>query len=344
MTIINPAVSDIGWRGADLTDPASWTVEVDDRTADQLVDVVRERSSDPDSVAVDATTATGTTGHPAGERPADGRVLPAALREALSAAKHDLLHGRGFVLLRGLPVDELDDVGNELLCTLVGRELGVPIRQNDRDEMIVRVRDEGKDFSVKGVRSYETAAPLAYHSDSSDVVGLSCIRSARSGGASTIVSSVAVHQAMFAARPDLARLLHEPWATASIIEQTVHWKPICAVNDAGELFTRYGRLYLETASDYDATIAPLTDERVEALDVYDSFLEDPSFALDMAFRPGDLQLLNNYRIMHARHPYVDWPEPERRRELLRIWLVVGDLDVPDVFEDSGFVPRSEALR
>ncbi len=320
--MIDPSTHDAGWRGSELTDPASWTVQLDTAIAEQLADHARTISRN-------------------GTAPA--APLPSQLTDGLLAARHDLLHGRGFVLIRGLPVDELDDAENEILCTAIGSWAGVPIRQNLAGDHIVRVRDEGKDFTVTGVRSYETAAPLDYHSDSSDVVGLYCLRAAQTGGASTIVSSVAVHAAMWQTRPDLAELLHQPWATPSIIERTVHHTPICAVNDAGEVFTRYGRMYLETASEYDATIPALRTEQVEALDLYDSFLTDPAFALDMNFQPGDLQLLNNYRIMHARHPYVDWPDPEQRRTLLRLWLVVEDLDVPEVFEDSGFVPRAEAL-
>ena len=112
---------------------------------------------------------------------------------------------------------------------------------------------------------------------------------------------------------------------------------------SGKLFTAHGRHYIDTARDYDSSIRGLSSAQIELLDLYDSFLHDPRFALDMAFRPGDIQFLDNYSVMHARTGYVDWPEPARRRELLRMWLVLADLDLPPVFADSGFIPRSQAF-
>lgn len=318
-----PSIDGSGWLGRDMTDESEWVVELDDETTSLLAEHA-------------AQVAAG--------RSAPGDLVSApGLRNAVATMSAALLTGRGFTLLRGLPVDDLDDAGRAALCTTIGTALGVPIRQNADGDELIRVRDEGKDFSQQGVRSYETAAPLPYHSDSSDVVGLLCIRAAQEGGASTIISSVAVHDAIVSARPDLAALLHEPWPTASIVEGTVVQQPICATNDRGQVFTRYGRMYVERAHEYDPSVPPLSDEQIEALDLFDSFLADPAFVLDMHFRPGDLQLLNNYRIMHGRASYADHPDPALRRELLRIWLVMRELDLPAAFEDSGFVPRAEAF-
>lgn len=319
-----PPLDGSGWIGTDLHDDSEWIAPVDDEVRTALLEHVT------------ASEARGATDL---DRL---RAMP-AIEAAVAEIRHSLIDGRGFSLIRGLPVDELDDAARAALVTTIGRLIGVPIRQNAAGDRLIRVRDEGKDFSQQGVRSYETAAPLPYHSDSSDVVGLYCVRSAQSGGASTIISSVAVHDAMVRSHPDLAQLLHEPWPTASIVEGTVVDMPICASDERGRVFTRYGRMYVETAHEYDPSVEPLSADRIAALDLYDSYLADPDFVLDMHFQPGDLQLLNNYRIMHGRAPYVDWPEPEQRRELLRIWLVVEQMELPAVFENSGFVPRSEAL-
>jgi hypothetical protein len=320
--MIHPLRDGSGWIGRDLTDESEWVVELDNDSIAALADHARRRAA-------------GAVEH--------AFVPSTAMQVVLAEMSDALLHGRGFTLLRGLPVDRLDDAERRVLCTTIGELLGVPIRQNADGDELVRVRDEGKDFAQQGVRSYETAAPLPYHSDSSDVVGLLCVRAARSGGASTIVSSVALHDAMVDTDPGLAALLHESWPTASIVAGTVDWMPICAANGSGQVFTRYGRMYVETAHEYDASTDPLRPEQIAALDLYDSLLADPTFVLDMHFRPGDLQLLNNYRIMHGRAPYTDHAEPALRRELLRIWLVMPELELPAVFENSGFVPRSEAL-
>jgi hypothetical protein len=319
---VTPRPDGNGWVGRDLTDASEWSVELDDDTVTRLVDHARLTA--------------------AANRPAY-RIDHPPIVVALDAIRTELVNGRGFSLVRGFPVEDLSEIENETLCTTLGLHLGIPIRQNASGEQSVRVRDTGKNFDDEGVRSYETAAPLPYHSDSSDVVGLYCVRSARSGGESTIVSSAAIHDVILERRPDLATLLHETWATASPVSRTVQHTPICAADPSGAIHTRYGRRYVEPSADADVQIPPLAPDRTEALDLYDSLLHDPDFALDMEFQPGDVQFLNNYRVMHGRAPYTDWPDPAKRRELLRVWLVVEQMDIPDVFEDSGFVPRGEAL-
>jgi hypothetical protein len=117
--------------------------------------------------------------------------------------------------------------------------------------------------------------------------------------------------------------------------------PICAVDDGGVLFTRYGRKYTELAVEECEGVEPLTPERIAALDLFDEITRTPGMSFDMTFRPGDLQFLDNTSTMHARTAFVDWPEPHRRRELLRIWLVVRTgCELPAVFRSAGFVPRT----
>jgi hypothetical protein len=42
--------------------------------------------------------------------------------------------------------------------------------------------------------------------------------------------------------------------------------------------------------------------------------------VDLDFRPGDIQILHNHVVLHSRTAYEDWPEPTRKRHLLRLWL------------------------
>lgn len=335
MTLVRPGGGPAAWIGEQIIDEQTWVVSCPDTVIRDLHDFVPvvvdriERLGEPIGSAVGVLGPT--------------RAWSPGLVDLAERVRADLVDGRGFSLVRGVPVDDLSAAGHEVACWLICAEVGVPIHQNAARERIIRVADVGKDFAELGVRSYETAAALDYHSDSSDVVALYCVRPAMQGGTSTIVSAVAVHDAVVAARPDLAPLLYEPWPQASPVSLDVDHLPICARSDADKVFTRYGRRYIDTAADYDPSIEPLTSDQTELLDVYDGFLHDPAFALDMAFRPGDIQFLDNYSIMHARTDYVDWPEPTRRRELLRMWLVLDDLDLPDAFVDSGFVPRSQAL-
>ncbi len=323
------------WIGERIADDPAWVVHCPERiTSDLLraVELVEGHIDEPGGSVDAAADSLGPT-----------RDWSPTLADLADGIRSDLFGGRGFALLRGLPVDDLTATGRRIVCWLVSAAVGTPIHQNAARDKIVRVADDGKDFAEIGVRSYETNAALDYHSDSSDVVALYCVRPAMEGGTSTIVSAVAVHDAVVQIRPDLAPLLYEDWPQASPVDLQVHRTPICARRESGKLFTRYGRHYIDTAADYDSSVGSLSAAQVELLDVYDSFLHDPRFALDMSFRPGDIQFLDNYSVMHARTGYVDWPEPMRRRELLRMWLVLADLDLPDAFADSGFIPRSQVF-
>ncbi|HEV8298548.1 MAG TPA: TauD/TfdA family dioxygenase, partial [Acidimicrobiales bacterium] len=257
----------------------------------------------------------------------------------------DLLDGRGFVLIRGLPVATLSDRQMELLFWGIGQYLGIPIPQNDAGDLLIHVRDEGLDFANPIVRGYQTRQRLDYHSDSSDIVGLLCRRPAKSGGVSTIVSCTEIHDEMVRRRPDLAALLHEYWwfdRRKANTPDNFFERRICAVHN-GRLLTHYGRAHIESASRGEG-IPPLTDRQREALDLFDSLLNSPEYVLNMDFQPGDVQFLNNYVIMHARTDYEDWPEPERRRDLCRIWLTVRrDLDLPPDFSTGGITSRRAAF-
>ena len=57
---------------------------------------------------------------------------------------------------------------------------------------------------------------------------------------------------------------------------------------------------------------------------------EEQFKLKMDFCPGDIQLINNFQLLHSRSEYKDWPEPDRRRHLWRVWLCVpGGKPIPD---------------
>jgi hypothetical protein len=322
------------WRGPEVAESDDWKHEFDSGELDDLLSTVR-----------------GLAGRATGEGSAWLKQLSCddaplhSLQPKLSLIREQLMNGRGFSLIRGLPVHDLTMTENELMFWVIGLHLGVPIHQDPQGTLIIHVLDQGKDFDQPGVRAYETSARLEYHTDSSDIVGLYCIRPAMRGGTSTIVSSVAVHDAMVRSRPELAALLYQPWGHVSVVGDGASFREICARNSAGQLFTRYGRKYLEIAPQRSPEVPPLTPEQIEALDLFDDYANSPNFYLNIDFQPGDVQLLNNYVIMHARTDYEDWPEPGRHRELLRLWLVVTDgLDLPETFADSGIISRRVAFQ
>lgn len=265
-----------------------------------------------------------------------------AVAATLRSILRELFEGRGFALIRGVPVDELSVPEAELLLWGIGLNMGTPIPQNAAGDLVVHVRDQGRRFSDPSVRAYETSEALEYHTDSGDIAGLLCLQPAKRGGVSTIASSTAIHDEMVRRRPDLAQLLYEPWTRVTLLGGEILHKPICERLD-DRVYFGYGRMYLERASAQRPEIPPLTADQIAALDLFDELANHPDFRLDMDFSPGDVQFLNNYTILHARTEYEDWPEPERKRDLCRLWIVRKDLQLPGSFQAHGIVSRSVAF-
>ena len=67
---------------------------------------------------------------------------------------------------------------------------------------------------------------------------------------------------------------------------------------------------------------------------------DPRFYLDMDFEPGDMQFLKNASVLHKRTEYEDWDEPERKRHLLRLWLVQPEFSAGDAELRRGITPKA----
>jgi hypothetical protein len=267
--------------------------------------------------------------------------------DRLAGILDELLDGRGFALVRGIPVAELSRDEVRVLYWGLGRHLGIPIRQSDAGELIVSVIDEGKDFTDPTVRGYQTNDHLEFHSDSSDLVGLLCIRPALSGGASMIVSGASIHDEIARRSPRLLEVLHQPfWFDRRKADQTSSFFacPVFSWTGDGRLTVYYGRAHIESAQ-RGREIPQLTPEQLEALDLFDQVASDPHFALTMDFRPGDIQFLNNHIILHCRTAYEDAPNSAHKRELLRLWLTVRrPLRLSPQFAEAGIVARGEAFR
>ncbi|MFN2377871.1 MAG: TauD/TfdA family dioxygenase [Candidatus Binatia bacterium] len=231
--------------------------------------------------------------------------------------------GRGFVLLRGLPVERWGAELSSVAFWGLGHHLGVPGGQNPQEELLGHVRDYGEDAANPFVRKYRTADRIAYHCDLADVVGLLCLSKAKSGGASRIASSVAVHDELLLRRPDLVARLYEPFLLDTrdeAREGRMPWVPVqpCCHAD-GRLRTFYHSDYFRSVQRH-AEAPRFTAAEQELLDLYEEIAGSPAFLLDMELEPGDVQLISNHTVLHARTAYEDWPDPARRRDLLRLWL------------------------
>jgi hypothetical protein len=187
------------------------------------------------------------------------------------------------------------------------------------------------------VRIYQTRERQNYHTDSCDVVALLCLHPARSGGLSSLVSSVTIFNELRRRRPDWARVLFEPIETDRRGEVPSGEKPYFRIPvfnwHAGLLSTIYHRPYIESARRFDE-VPPLSEAQTEALNAFDALANDPALHFFMEFRPGDVQLVCNHSLLHDRTAFDDWPEPDRKRHLLRLWLApVGARPLPPVFAE-----------
>jgi hypothetical protein len=248
-----------------------------------------------------------------------GSAIIAAL---IAGLQDELLFGRGFVLLRGLSVDDEPARVAARLWAL-GGHLGRPVSQNARGHLLGHVCDLGYDAADPTTRLYQTNQRQGFHTDSADVVALMCLRTARSGGRSSLASAATVFNRVLARAPGLIDALFEPVATDHRGEEPAGappWFEIPVLSFLDERLTViYQRRYIESAARFAA--APRLDERqLAALDAFDAALDDPALHLEMDLEPGDVQLIHNHQLLHDRTAFIDDPDPARRRHLLRLWL------------------------
>ena len=259
-------------------------------------------------------------------------TLAAKLKARVAA---EVLNGRGFLLMRGLPVERWSMREAATAFFGLGSHLGSPRSQNGKGHVLGHVQDLGLDVADPNVRIYQTHERQTYHTDSCDIVGLLCLKTAKSGGLSALVSSTTIFNEMRRRRPDLLTLLFEPVATDRRGEVPEGQKPYFEIPvfswHEGYLSALYQRQYVDSAQ--RSPEAPrLSPAQVEALDLFDSLANDPRLHMFMEFRPGDVQLVHNHTLLHDRTSFVDWPEPERRRHLLRLWLAAsGARPLPAIF-------------
>lgn len=262
------------------------------------------------------------TGKPTGDLTRDDFPLP-TFGATLDAFRDDLDGGRGFVLITGLPVDDWPDAYSEVFFWGFGLHLGKPGGQNPAGDLLGHVRDTGARQSDAFVRLYQTAEHIAYHCDAADVVGLLCKHQAKRGGQSRIASSVTVFNELMVRRPDLAARLFEPMMLDirdAKPGDPLRYLPVPPCRyAAGRLRTFYHSDYFRSAQRHP-DLPRHTEVERELLDRYEEIALTPGIYLDMDLEPGDVQLVSNHTVLHARTAYEEWPEPERKRHLLRLWL------------------------
>lgn len=251
----------------------------------------------------------------------------------------ELEHGRGFFLMRGFPIERYSEPEAEIIFWGLSKHLGIPLSQNAEGHLLGRVRNMGLDINKTNVRAYQTSAELIFHNDQSDVIFLMCLKQAKAGGLSRLVSVTAIQNEIQRRCPDLFEELYKPYyidrrgERGREDEGDLPYYAIPVLSYHKNLVTaRYIRGYIESAQRFPE-VPRLTKNQIEALDLFDAIANEDGMALSFQMKPGDCQLVNNYCVLHARTNFEDHPELERRRHLLRMWLATpNSRELPPCFE------------
>ena len=263
-------------------------------------------------------------------------MLP-TLGPVLSALQQELINGRGFAVVRGLDVGRYNEQEIAIIFFGLGSHIGHARSQNAAGHILGHVRDLGAKGSDENVRIYQTSERQTFHTDSCDVVGLISLQQAKSGGESMLVSGPSIYNSFLDRRPDLLACLFDSVATDRRGEIPEGMKPYFEIPvftmHQGYLNVMYQRQYIDSAQRFPDAMR-LTPDHVEALNLFDELANDPDLNLAMMLEPGDIQFVHNHTLLHDRMGFEDWPEPERRRHLLRLWLSVpGDRPLPNCFAE-----------
>jgi hypothetical protein len=299
--VVDPA----DWKPEELKDVDNWSYRISERDGDELagaVAAVRKR----------------------GVAMVDIRKEDFPLNsfgEVMLDVRRELMDGRGIVMMREFPLDRFDREETAIAYIGLGAWLGNTMSQNGLGHILGHVKDLGGDYSDANTRGYMTNDEMGFHTDACDYVGLLCLQTSRTGGESRIASSVTVYNDILARRPDLARTLTEPYyrsRTGEVSEGQLPYFPQPIVTFTDGYLSAVGL----SAAVYKAQNLPgvpkFTPAQKEAADLYRQTIDE--HALDIDFRRGDIQFLNNFVMLHTRRGYEDWDDPARKRHLLRLWL------------------------
>jgi hypothetical protein len=296
------------WTAADVADEAVWTEVL---TADELAELdaaLRHALARSDDVL---------------DIERDDFPLP-TLSARLADIERELIDGRGFVRIRGIDRSAHTQPEMEVLFWGIGAHLGLPWAQNHHGHVLGDVTDQGRSVGDPEARGYELGGiELPFHCDGSDLVGLCCLADGVSGGLSAVASSVAIHNRLVAERPDLAAALYEDLPYDYRGEQADGDEPFYLM----PVFTEWGdRLFVRAippyihASQRHPEAPRLTPAQREALAVFVAMADDPENHVTMELRPGDMQFIDNYHVLHGRTAYTDDRAAGRVRHLKRLWL------------------------
>lgn len=303
-----PIHCNANWLAADMKDPAAWVIQL---TQAQVADLDNAlRAAQAGQVPIDKLTK---------------QSFPLKVVNTLVPEIQERLeNGRGLVVLRGLPAEQYSRDELRLMYWGLGLYLGTAVSQSSKGDLLGDVRNFGQDIHSATGRGYMSKQGLGFHTDTADVVALIVMRAAKSGGRSMICSSVAIRNEIAATRPDLLEVLYQPmywsWKGQEAPGESPYYQQPVYSEHEGKFSSRSIATHVFAAHENFPELGALPENQREAIMYLNQLANDERFHFGMMFEPGDIQLLNNHVTYHARTEFEDFPEEDRKRHLLRMWL------------------------
>ena len=326
-TIIRTPITETSaWRGEDMTGRTDWIIHLQPAHIAEIETAMRFAMAS----GIEVT-----------QLKREHFQIPGVESE-IARWSHELQSGRGFLVVRGLPVECYDDYEVRTIFWGLSLYMGTALSQNSYGELLGDVYDEGVKMGQGKVRGYRTNSFLMFHSDRADVVGLLCLHKAKEGGVSSLVSTMAIHNEMLKQHPEYLPPLYNGLLYVNIEEggDYSQWRvPIFSVHN-GVLSSRCSRNTIESARKMG--IAKYSELEIAALLYLDELAADPKLRLDMDLQRGDMQFINNYTTLHSRTEYIDHEDKKLRRHMVRLWLKMNEPRRPvgPVFDEYRGVPKS----
>ena len=302
-----PIVHPGAWKVADFRTSADYTIEL---TASQLRDIER------------VMRRIKTAGLELGDLQRDHFDWP-SVQPTIDEIRREIADGRGFTVLRRLPVEEYSKDAIGMIFWGIGTHLGRDLSQSVMGDRLGHVKDFSREDPL--ARAYRNKQELSPHTDSADLVGLVCLRQAESGGVSRLTSAVSVHNTMLAENPEALERLYRGYVFHRRGEEqpgepphTPYRVPVFS-NSEGKVSARYVRTYVEAGE--ASAGRPMSAADLAVLDYFEAVTKRPELMLEFKLQPGEIYFINNYTILHARTAFDDGDaEEDQRRHLLRLWL------------------------
>jgi len=259
-------------------------------------------------------------------RPADF-AMPACC-EQMARVRRILDKGVRFAIVDRLPIAEMDAGEATAIYWILSSMVSRPVAQKLDGTLVYDVLDTGQQaLPGSGVRPDKTNTEIRFHNDNAyndtppDYVGLLCLRQAMSGGHSRVISFHTAHNALLARHPNELPRLYQPFWFDRQREYHAGDRAVFAApvfENPGELKARFSVHQIN--SGYALRGEPIDTKGAAAIAAMFDIVEEDGLSVDFDLEPGQMQFVDNRALGHSRTAFVDYPDPERRRHLVRLWL------------------------